>query len=638
MNHLCKTIAYTLTLLCTALVPQITSAAFVDEYEYGWTQNMGGIGEDIGRSVITDSSGNIYASGWFSGTVDFDPNGGDVRESAGGNDIFITSYTSDGTYRWTKTIGGIGEDTGFSITTDSLNNVYITGSFSGTVDFDPSAGVDSRISAGARDIFLTKLSPDGSYQWTRTIGGINDERGVSVVRDFQDNIYTTGRFQGTIDFDPLAGVDTKTSAGSDDIFITKLSPDGSYQWTKTMGGVGSDIGHSITTDSLGNIYATGWFNGTVDFNPDFEDERISIGGEDIFITKLSPDGSYQWTKTMGGIGSDRGFSITTDLSGNIHVTGSFSGTVDFDPSEEVDNRTSVGNADIFLTKFSPNGSYQWTRTMGGVGLDLGHSIFTDSSNNIYATGLFQGIVDFDPSAGVDNRISTGSGDIFLTKFSPDGSYQWIKTIGGINNDQTISGVVDAIGNIYITGWFQGTVDFNSNTADIQISAGGSDVFLTKLSRILPPEPEQEEEEEEQPAPRRRSGSKITPPTALTQPTTPVSSTLPTTTPTLPSTIPELQTLITQLQTQIQQIIANKPSALNNPASTTFTRDLQITMQGTDVTTLQQLLVSKGYTIPAGATGYFGEQTRQALIKFQQDNNITPAAGYFGPISRGQLMR
>ncbi len=648
MNHLCKTITYTLTLLCVTLIPHITSAAFADEYEYGWTQSMGGTGNDQGYSITTDSSDNMYITGYFSGTVDFDLSEGvDTKISAGAIDIFITKLSPDGSYQWTKTMGGAGNDQGSSITTDSSDNVYVTGQFTGTVDFDPSEGVDTKTSAGSGDIFITKLSPDGSYQWTKTMGGVGSDISYSITTDSSDNVYVTGQFSGTVDFDPSEGVDTKISAGSEDIFITKLSPDGSYQWTKTMGGQSSfgDSGYSVTTDSSDNIYITGYFSGTVDFDlSEGVDTKISAGAIDIFITKLSPDGSYQWTKTMGGqsIFGDLGYSVTTDSSNNLYLTGLFSGTVDFDPSEGIDTKISKGSRDIFITKLSPDGSYQWTKTMGGAGYDQGSSITTDSSDNVYVTGQFTGTVDFDPSEGIDTKISKGSRDIFITKLSPDGSYQWTKTMGGTGYGQGLSITIDSLNNVHVTGSFSGTVDFDpSEGIDTKISAGSEDIFITKLSRILPPEPEQEEEEQ-QPTPRRRSGSKITPPTALAQPTTPVSSTPST----LPTTIPELQTLITQLQTQIQELLANNPSALNNPTSTTFTRDLYADISGEDVRQLQILLNQKGYIVNTlsnpGAPGYespyFGNKTQEALIKFQQDNNITPAAGYFGPVTRGKIVR
>ena len=127
-----------------------------------------------------------------------------------------------------------------------------------------------------------------------------------------------------------------------------------YSWTKTMGGESGDYGRSAAVDGSGNVYVTGYFFGTADFDPGPDtDDHTSVGGNDIFLTKINPDGTYGWTKTMGGAGNDSGHSAAVDGSGNVYVAGYFQGTADFDPGPDTDDHTSVdGSADIFLTKFT----------------------------------------------------------------------------------------------------------------------------------------------------------------------------------------------------------------------------------------------------------------------------------------------
>ncbi|MBW2405977.1 MAG: SBBP repeat-containing protein, partial [Deltaproteobacteria bacterium] len=195
---------------------------------------------------------------------------------------------SSGSGVWTRTFGGTHQDFGWSIAVDDSDNVYITGSFRGTADFDPdSVATDNQTSAGLEDIFLTKINSGGSYGWTKTLGGTDEDFSRSMAVDGSDNVYITGSFRGTVDFDPGAGTDNQTSAGEEDIFITKINFDGSYDLTKTIGGTDQDFGQTLAVDDDVNVYITGSFRETVDFDPGAgTDNQTSAGEEDIFLTKF----------------------------------------------------------------------------------------------------------------------------------------------------------------------------------------------------------------------------------------------------------------------------------------------------------------------------------------------------------------
>jgi hypothetical protein len=464
-----------------------TATAVCRAFSYGWTKTMGGSSGDAGNAIARDSSGNIYITGYFADTVDFDPGTGtDNITAAGDQDIFITKISSDGTYAWTKTMGGsssTGE--GVAVTCDSSGNIYVTGYFwGGTVDFDPGTGTDNKTALGDDDLFITKINSNGSYAWTKTIGNSGADISVyGIACDSSGNIYITGTLYGTIDFDPGTGTDDKTAVGGTDIFITKIGNDGSYEWTRTMGGSNYESGKGIACDTSGNIYITGYFYGTVDFDPGTgTDSKTAVGFRDIFITKIGSNGSYEWTKTIGGSADDEGEGIACDSSGNIYITGYFADTVDFDPGTGTDDKTSAGNGDIFITKINSDGSYGWTKTMGGSADEIGNRIAFDSSGNIYVTGFFNDTVDFDPGTGTDNKISAGNSDIFITMINSDGSYGWTKTMGGSSYDEGEGIVLDSSGNIYITGYFADTVDFNPGTGtDNKTSAGFGDIFITKFA-------------------------------------------------------------------------------------------------------------------------------------------------------------
>ncbi len=458
--------------------------------DYGWTKTFGGTGYDETVTPTIDDEGNIYITGDFEGTADFDPGvGSDSRTSNGSSDVFLTKINADGSYGWTKAFGGTGTDYSGHIAFDAAGNIYLNNQFSNTVDFDSGAGIDNHTSNGSRDLSFTKLNSDGSYGWTKTMGGTGNEYSNNILLDGQENIYLTGHFNSSsMDFDPGGGVDTHTSAGNYDLYVTRFNADGSYAWTKSMGGTGVDTGYASTFDSQNNIYLTGSFSSTVDFNPGVgTDNHTSMGGRDIFVTKLDIDGSYGWTKTMGGTADDHGYAITVDSQDNILFSGGFRNTVDFDTNVDNDSHTSNGIYDIFLSKINDDGSYGWTKTMGGTGWDYTNikSLVLDRQGNIYLAGYFDSLtLDFDPSAGIDNKTSDNSGDIFLTKFNSDGSYKYTQTYGGTGYDDNYSGgvAIDSLDNIYLSGMFESNVDFNPYSGtDNHTSNSSTDIFLTKLT-------------------------------------------------------------------------------------------------------------------------------------------------------------
>ncbi len=257
---------------------------------------------------------------------------------------------------------------------------------------------------------------EGTYGWTRTFGGADSDIGTSISVDNTGNVYATGSFNGTVNFDNTGGTDNKTSNGDTDIFITKYNNDGSYGWTRTFGGTGYDSGNSISVDSAGNVYVTGCFSHTVNFDSTGgTDNKTSKGSNEIFITKYNSNGSYGWTKTFGGTSDDRGRGISIDSEGNIYVTGSFNGTVNFDSTGGTDSKTSKGYDDIFITKYNSDGGYGWTRTFGGTGYDRGRNISVDSVGNVYVTGSFNDTVNFDSTGATDDKTSKGYDDIFRFK-------------------------------------------------------------------------------------------------------------------------------------------------------------------------------------------------------------------------------
>jgi len=456
---------------------------------FEWAKQMGGTSLDQGQSITTDAGGNVYTTGLFGGTVDFDPSVGTANlTSAGGYDIFIQKLDTAGNLLWVKQMGGTSQDYGNSIITDTSGNVYTTGCFMGTVDFDPGAGTNNLISAGYIDIFIQKLDTGGNLLWVKQMGGTSYDYGRSITTDAGGNVYTTGWFYGTVDFDPGVGISNLTSTGQDDIFIQKLDTSGNLLWVKQMGGTSWEEGYSITTDAGGNVYTTGCFMDTVDFDPGTGTTNLtSAGGIDIFIQKLDSTGNFLWVKQMGGTYGCRGESITIDASGNVYTTGWFKDIVDFDPGTGTTNFTSAGDNDIFIQKLDTAGNLLWVKQMGGTSIDYGYSITTDAGGNVYTTGSFMGTVDFDPGAGTNNLTVTGLSDIFIQKLDATGSILWVKKMGGTSGDVGCDITIDANNNVYTTGGFNDTVDFDLGAGTAYLtSAGYDDIFIQKLSQCFTP--------------------------------------------------------------------------------------------------------------------------------------------------------
>jgi len=463
------------------------AATVMNAQNFEWAKSFGGADGELSRGLYLDASGNIYIAGFFAGTVDFDPGAGTYYlTSEGYEDAFVQKLDASGNFLWVISFGGGGEDLVRSFNIDASGNVYTTGYFQGTVDFDPGAGIYNLTSAGQADAFVQKLDAAGNFVWAKSFGGAGGDRAYSISIDASGNIYTTGWFYGTSDFDPGAGTYNLSSTGNLDVFIQKLDALGNFVWAKSFGGIGPEEGFSLSIDALGNVYTAGYFNGTTDFDPGVGTYYLtSIGGTwDIFVQKLDASGNFVWAKSFGSEeGADAAYSLSIDASGNVYTTGWFYGTVDFNPGAGTHSLTSVGAKDVFVQKLDASGNFVWAKSFGGTDGDAGLFLSIDASGNIYTTGSFSGTVDFDPGTGTYNLTSAGHNDVFIQKLDASGNFVWAKSFGGADLDGGNSLSIDASGNIYTAGWFQGTVDFDPGAGTYNlISEGGNDVFIHKMSQ------------------------------------------------------------------------------------------------------------------------------------------------------------
>jgi hypothetical protein len=455
----------------------------------GWARTWGGPNIDVCTAVCTDSSGNVYAAGSFAGTVDFDPGLEEFWLTAeGAESSFLCKYDPSGNFLWAVCWGSSEINNEAQGVAAYGDNVYVTGYFRGTIDLDPSPDSSSIwTSQGNTDIFASKFSSSGDFQWGVAFGGIGWEVGRGIaVGNAEEFIEVAGRYESTADFDPSGSVDSHTSNGSFDCFLTRLTPSGAYVWTQTWGGTAQDQANAVAIDKINNTYVTGSFQSAVNFDPSSAtDEKTSVGGSDVFLTRRDSSGAYSWTLTWGGSGADVGNALAGGkLYGEAWVTGSFSGIADFDPTAGVDNRTSNEYSDIFLCGFNQSGTRYFTATWGGTSYDDGLAVTYRTDDTVYVTGDFRDTVDFDPGPGTQTFTANGVTDAFLSAYTWNGEYQWAQAWGGTGNDIGLGiSCLDVLPKpIVVGGLFMNTVDFNPGPGVDEHTASGNheDAFISRF--------------------------------------------------------------------------------------------------------------------------------------------------------------
>jgi hypothetical protein len=322
-----------------------------------------------------------------------------------------------------------------------------------------------------------------TYNWSfNPSSSTHDMWGYSVTIDGSGNILTTGEFRGSADFDPSGGTTTLTSVAFEDIYVAKYDVNGNYIWAFSLPGTRHDHSYKITTDASDNIYIVGSFEQTIDFDPGVATvNRIANGQNDAFIAKYDSNGNYLWNISIGSNNDDEAKDIAIDASGNIYITGNFSGTMDIDPSGTIYNLTSFGQSDVFVIKYDVTGNLIWGFGLGAGQYDYGEGICTNSSGDVIITGQFDNTVDFDPNGGSANL--TGSSNIFVAKYNSSGAYQWAFGIGD-NSSSDIGTAIstDLANNIYVIGGFDNMADFDPSSNIVNLASNGNrDVFLAKYN-------------------------------------------------------------------------------------------------------------------------------------------------------------
>lgn len=394
--------------------------------------------------------------------------------------IFLDLSSSAQQFEWVKRIGNSQDHQAFILKTDAANNVYITGYFVSGFYFVPETSSNLAQAFGSDDIFIAKYSSNGTFLWGKTIGGSGQDRpsGMDVSPD--GSISMTGYFNGTVDFNPGTSVNNLTATGSRDIFVLKLTSNGDYAWAHKFGNSLPDEGVATCFDPIGNVFVTGYFQETVDFNPGNSTNNFTAISYDIFILKLDANGNYIWNIDLGSNPAEQGRAIQCDASGNVYTSGSFGSSLDFNPGAGTEFMSATGVDDIYLLKLTNDGNFIWSKKIGGISSEYALSIAIDLNGSAILGGQFASNTTFNsfPNVAV---TSAGLDDAFVVKFNSDGSHAWTRTIGSTGYDRTQAVATDAQGNVYATGFFQGTVDLNPEAGVENYTANQEDCFVIKLS-------------------------------------------------------------------------------------------------------------------------------------------------------------
>lgn len=468
---------------------------------FEWAKNFGTT-ESQATSNIVDPSGNTYTAGKFQGTGDFDSSANTFSlTSINQFDLYITKYDSSGNFIWAKSFGSaLPTDTPINLALDVSGNVYATGSFRATSDFNPGPAVMNLTSVlflGTyyNSTFILKLDTNGNYIWAKNILGGAGNQGAAIKIDNNGDVVIGGMCSAFTDLDPGAGTAIISSSGNY-IYILKLNSSGEYVWSKNCEVAVRTKTYSISIDTNNAIIATGVFTQTMDFDPGAGVfELTSNNADDIFITKLDSSGNFIWAKSIGGTDNDIVNGMTLDNNNNICLTGNFWGIVDFDTSVNTFNLTATSTTGIskdgFILKLNSAGDLVWAKQIGAINTieEDSRAIAVDNLGNVYTTGYLQDINllgnDYDPGAGVFTLFSTIPGDAYFLKLDASGNFVWAfnyrnTSDSGRRQAKTIN--VSTSGVIYSAGSFR-CPSFNA-PQDFDFSAGTSLLSCSSTSFLL----------------------------------------------------------------------------------------------------------------------------------------------------------
>ncbi|MFM9944507.1 MAG: T9SS type A sorting domain-containing protein [Bacteroidia bacterium] len=424
-----------------------------------------------------DTNKNVYIFARFINDITFSGQKKKLNlysnKSADTGSIYLAKIDSSGNYIWARSFDWL-EYGSIFMSLDNFNNIYLTGSFTGTIDFDPGIDTFYLRNGGA---FILKLDESGNFVWAKSFNGSISLGAINTENS--KNLLFTGSYNGTVDLNP--GSDTFNLRGRYGSFYLKLTSLGDFVWAKKTA---SYLNNTCKTDLFGNIYFSGEFFQQLDFDPGPGEHIMTPAGKlddfNSFILKLDSNGIFKWAKQTGGMGYGM-TSCLANANGDVWILGYFSEKRDFDPGPDTYLMEGHYFSSGFVCKLDASGNFLWAKKLIDNMSQYSYSASLDLSGNIYITGEFFGKCDFDPGIGVYNETATDkSFDIFILKLDATGNFVWVEKIGGKNDEAGTDIKVDESGNIYLVGYFADTVYNDTIYHKFRVYNNGT--FIHKMSQ------------------------------------------------------------------------------------------------------------------------------------------------------------
>ena len=385
-------------------------------------------------------------------------------------------------------IATIGFTEGSSILPDATGDFYVAGNFDGSSTFGSGPGAVKLSTTYAPNDFIAKYAPDGGLLWVRQVVSDYWQYAPKLQLDAFGNVYMAGELTGNATIGPVA-----MQASTNTAYLAKLDSNGNTLWATTSVTNAHPYNVGLAVDPLGNAYVVGGFSGTVTVNTSTTTTLKSAGGYDAFIVKYSPYGAAQWAQNYGGTKDDAADSVAVDPAGNPVITGVFDGTATFGLVNLTSGSSGVND---FIAKLNAtDGSVAWARALAS-SVSSGQILFDvvqplnriaiDAQGNVYTTGYFDGKIQLDPTTGTD--LIDGTNSDFISKLDPNGNFVWGKAITTNPSGYDVEGegiAIDAQGNVFTTGTFSATSNFNPNGTPVEnLTSAASlyDVFILELDQ------------------------------------------------------------------------------------------------------------------------------------------------------------
>lgn len=376
------------TILNSFIILAMLTSALNVQAQYAWALSEGGNGLDVGKAVRFDQSGNVIVCGDIAGNPVF---GGVLQTGNGLSDGFVAKYNSDGQLQWFRLVGGIGVDKCTAVALDAADNIYVCGYFEDTMRVG-NYGVRSK---GASDIYVCKFNASGEVQWLKSYGGVTSDLAFSIAVNNNGEPFVCGTFGVSIQF----GNTTLTAASPVQSFIVKLKSDGNTDWAIKPVSSNNHTTNSLTLLPNGNLAVAGYYSLALEING--VSVQSSSANYDIFLCSMQQNGTVNWLKKAGGSYDDVSAALSNDAQGNLFLCGNISGFASFDDV----HLSNAGYTDPFIAKYDSNGNCLWARSGEGLDLDLANGIACDIQGNVYATGMYENSITFSGQtiSGYDQR-------------------------------------------------------------------------------------------------------------------------------------------------------------------------------------------------------------------------------------------